>query len=75
MCLYKVLYKRLFEYSNFDVIYRYSTIVKTMYVGSFYATIVPFTITIGLISLILNYWMDKVNCIKYKNVLYILLYL
>lgn len=58
---YLLIIFRLFQNNNFDVIYRYSTIVKTMYVGSFYASIVPMTLFIGLLSLLLSYWIDKVK--------------
>lgn len=46
---------------DFDIIYRYTIILKTMYVCTFYAAIIPVGLIWGILSLILTYWVDKVK--------------
>ena len=51
----------MFELPEFNLIDRYSNCLKTMYMVSFYSTIIPIGIAWGIGTLLVQYWVDKVK--------------
>lgn len=56
------------EKMDFDIIYRYSIVIKTMYICAFYADVIPIALLLGLLSLLVTYWIDKYNLLRRRSV-------
>jgi len=48
---------------------RYTILLKTMYLVSFYAPVLPSFLLWGMLSLFLTYWIDKYNLLRRRSVL------
>lgn len=60
---------RIFENIDFNIILRYTVVLKTVYLVAFYATILPISCFWGILSLVLTYWIDKYNLLRRRAVL------
>ncbi|KRX03774.1 hypothetical protein PPERSA_04282 [Pseudocohnilembus persalinus] len=59
---------KIFEQPDFHIVFRYTIILKTMFLVSFYASLVPMGLAWGLLNMILTYWIDKYNLLRRRSV-------
>jgi len=50
---------KIWEGTHFDLAYRYAIVLRTLFLTSFYASVMPIGIVISTFSMIALYWTDK----------------
>ena len=57
---------KIFEKPEFNISKRYAVYLNTMFMWSFYSSVLPISIFWSILALIFNYWVDKWNFLGKK---------
>ena len=62
-----IKFLRWFKGSPSDIAQRYANVLKTMFLTAFYAVALPWGIALGIVNLILTYWVDKWQLLRRRR--------